>query len=223
MKKHKLISNCYLRLKKQLTIILIIAVIPATQSYAQFGIALGPKAGVGVTTFRGLDEYNIDERTGWVGGLFLNIQFTPVFTLQPELLLSEKGAEYSDNNYSVSAEISYFEVPVLAKFRIPINDIFFPHIAVGPNFAFRTDLKYSGRQTDSGATINLNKDEIRKHDIGAIVGAGLDIQTRDSGIFFTIDGRYGIGFTNINKNDDVIEVRNAGWRFAAGIGFLIKN
>ena len=191
-------------------------------SHAQVGLAIGGKGGIGITTFKGSNVNNIDERTSWLGGAFLNAQISPVFTLQPEILFSQKGADYTAGETRQSLVINYFEVPVLAKIRLPIGEVFFPHILLGPNFAFNTNVKYSSVDTGNGTQVNTNDPDIRQSDVGGLVGAGIDIETKDSGLFFTLDGRYGIGFNDVNKSDNAIELKNAGWSFAVGIGFLLK-
>jgi hypothetical protein len=193
-----------------------------TNSFAQVGIALGAKGGIGIMTFKGSNASNIDGRTSWLGGGFLNAQISPAFNLQPEILFSQKGADYTTGAVRRNLVINYFEIPVLAKFRLPIDEVFFPHLLLGPNFAFRTNLKYSGMETGSGAEVTVNKSEIRKSDVGGIVGAGVDIETRNSGLFFTLDGRYGFGFNNLDRSDNSVQIKNAGWSFAIGIGFLLK-
>lgn len=194
----------------------------SVNSFGQLGVAVGPKAGVSISTFRGSDLENIDKRTSWLGGVFLNAQFGSVFTLQPEALLTQRGAKFTRDNVRRNIVVNYFEVPVLAKIRLPISDIVFPHVLLGPDFFFRTKATYSSYNTDGGAAIVTSSSDVRKSDVGALVGAGIDIQTRESGLFFTIDGRYGFGFNNINRINNTVEVKNAGWSFALGVGFLLK-
>jgi Outer membrane protein beta-barrel domain len=213
-----IVRNC-----KMLTVfVLSFIFISVTNSFGQLGVGLGAKGGIGITTFKGSNVSNIDERTSWLGGAFLNAQITPAFNLQPEILFSQKGADYTTDGLRRSLVINYFEIPVLAKFRLPVGEVFFPHILLGPNFAFRTNLKYSGFETGSGTPVSMNESEIRKSDVGAILGAGVDIETRYSGVFFTVDGRYGFGFNNLDRSDNSVEIKNAGWSFAVGIGFILK-
>jgi hypothetical protein len=194
------------------------------EANAQFAFSFGPKGGLAVTTFRGADAENIEGRTTWFGGLFTNFQLGKVVALQPELLLTQRGADVTSNNVRSNISINYFEVPVLAKIRFPLaNEVIFPHLLLGPNFAFRTDLDLASTDTQSGAAVEANTDDIRRSDIGALVGAGIDIQTQGSGVFFTLDGRYGWSFGDINDNDNMVALRNAGWTFAAGIGFRLGN
>ena len=51
---------------------------------------------------------------------------------------------------------------------------------------------------------------------------GIDIEPRESGLFFTIDGRYGFGFNSVDGSENAVEIRNAGWSFAVGVGFILK-
>jgi hypothetical protein len=192
-------------------------------SSAQFGLAVGPKAGIGVTTLKGSSAENIEKRTSFLFGAFLNAQFTPGFALQPEILLTQRGADFTNNNTRTELIINYFDVPVLAKVRLPIADLIFPHILIGPDFAFRTKLDYTSMDTQSGAVITTNENDIRKSDVGGLVGAGLDVEARNVGLFFTADARYGFGFNNLDRSDNSIRIRNAGWTFAVGVGFLLKS
>ncbi|MEJ7646532.1 MAG: porin family protein [Chryseolinea sp.] len=192
------------------------------QSSAQVGFALGAKGGIGITTFKGGDAQNVDARTSWLGGAFLNAQISPVFNIQPEILFSQKGADYTVEGSRRHLVINYFEVPVLAKVRLPIGEVIFPHVFLGPNFAFKTKARYTSEDMGSGAQLEANEADIRRSDIGGLVGAGIDIETRESGLFFTIDGRYGFGFNNVDRSDNAVELRNVGWSFAVGVGFLLK-
>jgi hypothetical protein len=191
---------------------------------AQFAFSFGPKGGLAVTTFRGADTDNIEARTSWFGGVFTNFQLGKAIALQPEFLLTERGADVTSNNVRSNIRINYFEIPVLIKARLPLaNEVIFPHILAGPNFGFRTNVDLTGTDTNSGVAVEANTDDVRRSDVGALVGAGIDIQTQGSGVFFTIDGRYGWSFADFSDNDNMVELRNAGWMFAAGVGFRIGN
>lgn len=204
--------------------ILLPLLLAPTDTSAQFGFSAGPKAGLAVTSFRGADASDIEARTTWFYGIFTNFQLGTVVALQPELLLTERGADVTSNNVRSNISINYFEVPVLLKFRWPLaNEVIFPHVLLGPNFAFRTDLDFTSTDTQSGGAVAVNTSDIRRSDIGGLVGAGVDIQTKGSGIFFTLDGRYGWSFQDLNDNDDMIALKHSAWTFAVGIGFRIGN
>lgn len=185
----------------------------APSAQAQMALAIGPKAGLAITSFD-TDANEIKSRTSALGGLFLNWQLHPIFAIQPEALFSQKGAVYTQNGNRTDIKLNYFEVPVLAKFRIPVGDVFFPHFLIGPDFAFNTNVKYTSVETSTGTQYSQNGDDITKTDVGGLIGAGFDIQAK--ALFFTLDGRYGYAFNQLGN--DVYSVRNIGWSFAAGIG-----
>lgn len=187
------------------------AFVPSAQ--AQMAVAIGPKAGLSITSFDA-DADEIKSRTSALGGLFLNWQLHPIFAIQPEALISQKGAVYTANGNRTDIQLNYFEVPILAKFRIPVGDVFFPHFLIGPDFAFNTNVKYTSVETSTGTQYSQNGDDITKTDVGGLVGAGFDIQAK--ALFFTLDGRYGYAFNQLGN--DVYSVRNIGWTFSAGIG-----
>lgn len=183
------------------------------QSHAQFAFAVGPKGGVAITSFEGADAGNIEARTTGFGGLFMNFQLVPILTIQPELLISERGAIQTNNGYRNDIRLRYFDIPVLAKFRIPLGG-FYPHILLGPDFAFNTNVDYTSTETSTGNVVTLKGGDVNKSDVGGLVGAGFDIQSGH--LFFTVDGRYGYSFNKLGPN--TVNIRNVGWTFAAGIG-----
>lgn len=202
-----------------ITLVLFAAV---QESKAQYGFSLGPKAGLAVTSFNG--DADMNGTTNWFYGVFANVQIGEVVAIQPELVFTERGGEVTSNNVRSNISINYFEVPLLLKIRLPLaNDIIYPHFLLGPNFMFRTDIDLTSTDTQGGAMVGVNADDIRKNDINGLIGLGVDIQTPGNGVFFTLDGRYGFGFRDINDNDNMVGIRNVGWNFAAGLGFRIGN
>ena len=76
---------------------------------AQFGFALGPKGGVAITTFKGTNSANIDSRTSGFYGLFTNFQIGKVLSIQPEFLLTERGAKFTSNSVRSDIRIDYLK------------------------------------------------------------------------------------------------------------------
>lgn len=185
---------------------------------AKTEISLGPKLGVAFTSFSGSNIGDIKSKTNWVAGLFLNVQLTSSIVLQPELLFSKKGAIQTQNGSSNNISINYFEVPILAKYRIPIVGVFYPNFFMGPDFAFKTKSSFSSTNTLTGESVQVNSGDIKKSDIGGIFGAGIDIKAL--GLMFTLDGRYNIGFSNLVSSGNAynLDIRNKGWTISAGVG-----
>lgn len=83
---------------------------------AGFGI----KGGVNFANLHGSDKDllgDISGHTDFHAGVFAQIAFGELFSIQPEVLFSRKGFERNDSTY----RLSYFDVPVLAVFSISEN------------------------------------------------------------------------------------------------------
>jgi hypothetical protein len=211
--------------KKEIFKIMKIAIIGAffstmvlSSCLAQFGAAFGVKGGLTVSSFNNASG-SVSANTTGMGGLFVNLQLAPVFTIQPELVLTKKGAIQTNNNIKNDIRITYFEVPILVKIRMPFDNVFFPHIFAGPNFAYNVNSKLVVTDNNTGLYLPTNSDDIRKSDVGGILGAGIDIQSKS--IFFTIDGRYGFGFNKLGSNSVYLDVKNRAWTFTVGLGIRI--
>jgi hypothetical protein len=180
------------------------------------GFSIGPKGGVSISRYRGSGHSSIGDRTGAVIGGFANISFLRVFSIQPEIFFSERGGA-SDNidNSTSDYKLSYMEVPILFKLRLPIDRTFFPHVFIGPDIAYR--LYSNSTTTDAnGNSVDIKDANLRRLDTGGVLGAGLDVQS--SKIFFTIDGRYGFSFNTLGDGAN-LNVNHRSFVVLAGIGF----
>ncbi|GAB4305642.1 MAG: hypothetical protein Kow0068_26630 [Marinilabiliales bacterium] len=171
------------------------------------------------------DEY-VKTQLGGRLGFPVNI---PVYTsgifgasIQPELNFTMKGSrtEVDENNKS-SYYYNYVEVPVMTKFRFgPEKFKFF--VNTGPYFAYHVTYFYSttflGNTTNSDAE-TPDTERMNLMDIGWNIGAGFNI----SGVM--IEARYGLGFSNINKDYELlgqtIDMTSKNRVLSFSIGFLI--
>ena len=121
---------------KKLPILLVAAlyVIACMQFVSAQNIFVGPKTGVGMSSFLGESGFKstqgdkVEESSGFrlafYGGAMLNIGLSDKFSLQPELLYSTQGGvieiEESDIKKieKVAYKIGYFKMPVLAKYYL---------------------------------------------------------------------------------------------------------
>jgi len=184
---------------------------------AQVTFALGPKGGA---TFSKLsrDFSSQDYRHGFVAGGFANIGLARVIAIQPEVLYNQYGTrgEFAGTNTRLNS--SYIQVPVLLKLRLPLGAVY-PNIFAGPSWGFRNKASYTISNNETGENISYGTGVIRKNDFGGVVGAGIDINAGP--IFFTVDGRYGFGFNDVNNDVYRLDARNRQWAFTAGVGFLL--
>ena len=224
-------------LKYQHLIITIVLLTVVSTSPAYAGkTTIGVKAGFNVSNVYGAPEY-WDEATegkaGFTGGAFLNYAFNDNFSLQPELLFTQKGfggtlfddIEFFEIDMQVS--LDYFELPVLAKYAFSADKKFRPTLFAGPSFAycFGSELAvswwlFSGNVDFSSVT--------HVTDFGVVLGGGFDyVLSRGTVVF---DGRFTYGFTNvivsgdfeINGDTETIEeddFKNYGLSFTLGYVF----
>jgi hypothetical protein len=212
-------------MKRKFIIIGIISTLASySASYAQTGekkdggIAIGPKGGLSINRLKGDNTTSSQDRTGAVIGGFLNISFLKLLSIQPEVFFSQRGGGATISNTSTSnLKLSYMEVPILFKLRLPLGKTFFPHVFAGPDFAYRIYSKSTNTDNTTGVTSEIDKDRIRRMANGGVFGAGLDIQTEH--LFFTLDGRYGFTFNDLGTSTYHLDVRNNNITVLAGIGF----
>jgi hypothetical protein len=184
---------------------------------AQVTFSLGPKGGA---TFSQLskDKSNQDSRNGFVAGAFANIGLARVVALQPEVLYNQMGTKGEFGGTNTRLKNNYIQVPVLLKLRLPLGAVY-PNIFAGPSFGFRNKARYTITDTETGESIEYGTTAVKKHDFGGVVGAGIDINAGP--VFFTVDGRYGFGFDEINNDIYRLDAKNRQWAVSAGIGFLL--
>lgn len=95
---------------------LSIAILMSVNVYSQ---SFGGKYGVILTKINN-DLYTGPQQS-WIFGGFYNHKLTDKISIQPELLLSDRGGYYREASRSVSQK--YVDFPLQAKFSLPKNDI----------------------------------------------------------------------------------------------------
>ena len=142
-----------------------------------------------------LDDEGFDSvkgRMGIVIGGHVGIPLSGLFTLQPEVLYTQRGIEadvpFVDETFKFN--LDYLDVPVLL--RVGRSNGF--QFLVGPSFNFNT-----------GATIKSEgivdeeedfKDEVEDVEVALVLGAGF------YGRLLILEGRYQEGLTNIAEFDE---------------------
>lgn len=166
-------------------------------------------------------------------GLLLDIPVAGGFSLQPELNLITKGFGLRQGldvpvfgielplNARAESRFRYVEMPLLAKYTVG-QDVVQAYFVAGPTFGYATKGQIDTRanvlvEVDLG-TLPLNLDNIdyERFEIGAAIGAGL--QLNFGGLRAFADARYQRGFTELYNIPLVEEkVRNTGVAFSAGL------
>lgn len=195
-------------------VMMLLAVSPA---FSQSKVTFGGKVGYSQSYLDGTDVEDIKYRNSIAAGAFLKLAPVPFFVIQPEFLFRKKGAvnERSAVGLREEYQINYFEVPVLAKLRLPIAGIVYPNIFAGPYYAYNTQASYTIVQTDTDIGVQRDVD-VKRSDYGGIVGAGVDFEF--SVLFLSLDARYGFGATEIEDANDALDLKNRDWNVMGGVG-----
>lgn len=169
-------------------ILLFIAVVALTCTTAQAQeVRLGAKLGLNVASLGG-DSYGVGSlgsRTSFHIGALAEIPLKGKFALQPELLYSSEGSDWSWGLGDNALKLDYIRVPVLAKFYI-IEGL---SAEAGPVFGVLVNAS-----DDSDEDI---KDYYKSFDAAIGIGATYRL---NMGVFFSL--RYNKGLLDVNDIDD---------------------
>ena len=129
----------------------------------------------------------VSRRTGFVGGVTLNVPIQDVFSVEVDALVGLKGAKFDFGGGDTGTiKLTYLDVPVMGRINLGGMDTG-GHLLFGPSFNFKLNEKFE--PADPGDT----DDDIKAFETSFVAGAGVMISR------FRIDARYGFGLTNIDK------------------------
>lgn len=206
------------------------AFVAAPKAQAQ-GVRLGVKAGANLSNLSGdlTDEDRFKNKFGFHGGLMLNVGLLDdgFLSLQPEVLFSQKGYTYADQDFTIAGvrykydgdrTYNYIDVPVLLK--IKASNIYFE---AGPQYSYLLKVKDDSKVSINGNTAaqrsgTSDLSNVNRNEIG--YAAGLGFQS-DSGLMLGL--RYNGSFTDFGKDGyqdaDVRNARNS--VFQLSLGYLL--
>jgi hypothetical protein len=193
----------------------LIVLLLASGSAAAQGLRPGVKAGVNLATVSlGGDEGGaaFDSRIGLVAGIFAAWRPVSWLELQPEVLVTSKGAALGEEGLDSRLALDYLEVPILARVTRRVSGVTV-YAAAGPTVAWL--LRAKTRTVFSGATEEIDlKDDVEPFDYGVAMGGGVEIGA------VVIDGRYTLGLADIDADrGDAITIRTRAISVTAGFRF----
>ncbi len=190
--------------------ILIIMLLVYVNVFSQ-RVTLGPRFGVNMATITHFSSLNNESyvQNGQLiriqTGIVSEFEITDRFSLQTELLYSQKGhklmfkgdsLDFSIDGYE-SLKLNYFEVPLLLKYYIGSGGVNF-HFNAGPYWSSllgaKGKLKYD--KVIDGELESINE----KYDVNNIYGWNDDkvtFTTEDIGLMFGLGFKYDSGIGNI--------------------------
>ena len=207
-------------MKRLMTVLLIAAFagLLALPQPAAANIQFGIKAGGNMAKPTGADAQDplatLKSKVGFMGGIFLALNFGKVVTIQWEALYTMKGANYValDDSYTDKLYSDYIEVPLLLKIKIPLP-VIQPFVFAGPTVGFKLNEKLML----NGEEIPLTEALLKNNDYGAIFGAGLNL-----GRNFMLDVRYSLGMQKVIatfEGEVQPDFKNGVWAATIGIAF----
>jgi hypothetical protein len=194
----------------------VAGIVAAPSLHAQQTARMGIIAGPNFATLEGLDDVDLDKRTGSMGGLSFVLPFGSTFALQPEALLVTSGAEPRTGS-DEGLRLTYAQIPVLLRITPAASSPLSPHVYVGPYFGLRISctIDIGGTDGDCDEFEDVNTETV---DLGGIVGGGLDLNL--GGLIITGGLRYGFGVSKVAEFDteDVREsARNGSFAVYGGL------
>jgi len=214
-------------LKKLMIMFSIVAFLGfmSVNANAGFGIKGGTTSSVWDVELSGVEVKGnrFEDASGFTAGFFFPKEINDVFTIQPELLYTQKGTIENYMGYTLETSLDYIELPLLFKFSLLINDTIYPNLFFGPYVAYLINAE---DKVNNGVTRKITA--LNDFDAGAVVGAGIDFKV--SGHKITLEGRYSRGMVNIadsnfkyqgNETDqgNKTDVRNESIMFLVGFTF----
>jgi hypothetical protein len=170
-------------------------------------------------------------------GLFYSFQLGKNFNLQPEVYLSYNTYDYAGVVFAGSASsrkelrfydnIRYLEIPVLLKYRVPLNGDLRPVFVIGGYAAFRmsgqvTADDSSKLSTDwwEGYEAPLSR-EYAGVEGGVVLGIGIEHGSGNTKLSF--DVRFNIGLSTLAKVFSSFPTRNEFGNYALSYDYSQRN
>ena len=212
------------------SIALAVAFIPSVALAQKAGdITIGVMAGANwATVSQDPQSSDVDfgYKVGFVGGSFLGYQVNDVFSIEPQVLYSQKGTKAtgtgSNSSLEGSVRINYVAIPVLLKFWFPMaGSQVTPFIFAGPEVAFKVGCTAEGAILAVTGSEDCDKTngeiKLKSTDVGLTGGGG--IQFRAGAQVVRLDARYTYGLMDINDSGDSRKIKNRAFTVTAGLGF----
>jgi hypothetical protein len=178
---------------KKTILMLFVAMLTVSVSAQRFGV----KAGLNLSNYYGSDADGFKTLTGFqLGGLY-ELPLSGGFYLQPEAVLTLKGAKYTLGSSDLKMKPYYLEIPVRAMYKLPVGSGNLT-LATGPYLA----LGLFGKGTYAGDSGNLFTKEggaeatLKRFDLGLSSALGYELS---SGLFFNLESS--LGFLNTFNAD----------------------
>jgi hypothetical protein len=170
--------------------LIALAICATTMVFAQ-RTSFGLKAGLNYSTLT-----NQDYKVGYHLGALAHIHMSPTWAMQPELVYSNQGGEYTlSNGQKHKLNLNYVNIPVLFQYMVGTG----LRLETGPQVGFLAGVEDKVNDVQTGY---FTSSDFKNVDFSWPIGFSY-IGTRGLGV----DARYNIGLSNIN-NAGVSNIKN---------------
>lgn len=181
-------------------------VLLAAVSLAQPKVNLGIKGGMNLATMTGDATADIDTktRTGLTFGAIAEIETAPNLIIKSEVNYCEKGVEKQDDNASEKVKLTYIQIPVLFKYKFPVQGKVIPSLYAGPAIA----INMSGKDDIAGYGPDFDGEydiaNVKSTDLSAVLGGGVSFPMGKMLAFldFRYDKSFGTAFDDVSSLPD---------------------
>ncbi|MEK6782145.1 MAG: porin family protein [Bacteroidota bacterium] len=199
---------------KKIIVLSVGLLIASIMSYGQVEVSLGLKGGLNLAKLDiSSGASNIDNRTGFHGGAFALFKLTKI-GIQPEILFSKQGANFTANTTDVEANFDYINVPILLKLYLAAG----LNLQLGPQFGFLTTSELVSTTSGITTTEDIKSFLDKKYETAVAVGLGWDLP-----FGVTLDARYNIGLSDVEVTNSTPPVSFKNQVIQISVGYkLIK-
>ncbi|MBR4065715.1 MAG: porin family protein [Bacteroidaceae bacterium] len=157
-------------------------------------ITWNAKGGLGFANCIG--DYETNGKFVAKAGVGIEKAFSPNWSLMPSLELAWKGYDVDDYEYSETADMFYLQIPVLAAYRLNLNDSWNLVLKAGPYIA-------CGLFGNISASFEGTNESDDIFDYAERLDVGLDFGVDFEYHRYVIGAEYEFGLTSLSKEGDV--------------------
>lgn len=212
------------KMKRALIIAIAVTALFVTKAHAQKAVKsldnrtrfhLGAKVGVNIANVYDVDQgnFNSAKKSGFMGGVFMNIPMGKLLGIQLEGLYSQKGTKATGTingaEYSLKRTTNSADIPVLLQFK-PFRHL---SIVAGPQFSYLLSQKDVYDNADNTVvTQQFHNQDLRKANIGVVGGIDINI------LHMVLSGRVGADLQKNTSNNTLAPSYKNIWG-QVGVGF----
>ena len=149
---------------------------------------IGLKGGLNLASWSNNNSgIGYENRVGFNAGLFANLNVSPNFAVQPEVVYSSQGTKYNFEGLEHNLQLNYINIPVMLQAKVGGG----LYAQAGPQIGFLMNVEDKVEDVETGF---FAKEDFKSTDVS--LGFGLGYSGASA---LGIDARYNLGLSNINN------------------------